>query len=92
MFIQAIRRPEADMADQVELLRNCLADKSLVDLMAVADRVNRTKFRDQVLNPLLAEGLIERTRPDKPTSRLQKYRLTDKGRAWLGHTAKGGLP
>ena len=54
--------------------------------MAVAGRTNRTKFRDQVLHPLLSGGLVEMTIPDKPTSRLQKYRLTDKGRAWLQKT------
>jgi hypothetical protein len=35
-------------------------------------------------NPLLAGGLIEMTILDNPRSNLQKYRLTDRGRAWLG--------
>lgn len=69
--------------DQVAVLRKCLAESEIGDLMAVAGRSNRTKFRDQVLNPMLESGLIEMTIPDKPTSRLQKYRLTEKGRAWL---------
>jgi len=68
---------------QVAILRMCLNEKPLVDLMKVADRTDRTKFRHQVLNPLLAEGHLEMTIPEKPTSRLQKYRLTAKGRAWL---------
>ncbi len=51
--------------------------------MKIAGRTDRTKFRDQVLNPLLQEGLLEMTVPEKPRSSLQKYRLTDKGRAWL---------
>jgi ATP-dependent DNA helicase RecG len=28
-------------------------------------------------------GLIEMTLPEAPKSRLQRYRLTDKGRLWL---------
>ncbi len=35
------------------------------------------------IQPLRAEGLLEMTLPDKPNSRLQKYRLTAKGRAHL---------
>jgi ATP-dependent DNA helicase RecG len=51
--------------------------------MAVVGRTNRTKFRDQVLNPLLEAGLVEMTIPDKPRSSKQKYRLTEKGRQVL---------
>lgn len=31
------------------------------------------------IGPLLTEGLVEMTVPDKPNSKLQKYRLTDSG-------------
>jgi len=44
---------------------------------------HREHFRHTYLTPALAAGLIERTVPDKPMSRLQRYRLTEKGRAWL---------
>ena len=33
------------------------------------------------IQPLLDEGLIEMTVPERPTSRIQRYRLTAKGRA-----------
>jgi len=35
------------------------------------------------IRPLLADGLLERTLPDKPNSRNQQYRLTSKGRSLL---------
>jgi len=47
---------------------------------------NRDHFRKTYLEPLVTSGWLERTIPGKPNSRLQKYRLTEKGRAWLGKT------
>lgn len=44
---------------------------------------DRKSFRERYLKPALVDGLVEMTIPDKPNSRLQKYRLTDKGRQWL---------
>ena len=44
---------------------------------------DRTHLRERYVAPALAAGLIEMTLPDKPNSRLQKYRLTAKGRAVL---------
>ena len=54
--------------------------------MHIAGRSDRTKFRNQILKPLLDAGLVEMTLPDKPNSRLQKYRSTDQGRALLGRS------
>jgi predicted transcriptional regulator len=40
-------------------------------------------FRLLYIRPALEESFIEMTIPEKPTSRLQKYRLTEKGRKLL---------
>jgi len=69
--------------DQVAIMRKCLTESTIGDLMSLAGRTNRTKFRDQVLKPLLSADFIEMTIPDKPRSSQQKYRLTEKGRASL---------
>ena len=65
--------------------------KSLVELLekhgalSAADIRNklglkdRTHVREAYLNPSLKAKLVEYTVPDKPQSRLQKYRLTQAG-------------
>jgi len=68
---------------QVEILRKCLKENTLLELMTVTGRSDRTKFRHQVLSPLLEAGLIEMTIPEKPRSSKQKYQLTSKGRHYL---------
>jgi ATP-dependent DNA helicase RecG len=68
---------------QVEILRKCRQEQPLTALIKIVGRSDRTKFRNQVLSPLLWEGLLEMTIPDKPRSSKQRYRLTKAGRAYL---------
>jgi len=71
---------------QVErLLRGIRGEMSREALQQVLDLQDRKSFRERYLAPALAQGLIERSVPDKPNSRLQRYRLTELGRVWLGH-------
>ncbi|MBI2518562.1 MAG: DUF4062 domain-containing protein [Opitutae bacterium] len=58
-------------------------------LQQAAGILDREHFRNAYLEPLLAAGWLERTIPDKPTSPNQRYRLTEKGRAWLAAMPKG---
>jgi DNA-binding PadR family transcriptional regulator len=60
--------------------------------MALAGRTNRTKFRDQVLKPLIEAGFIEMTVPDKPRSSKQRYRTTPAGHAFLANAEKDTQP
>ncbi len=46
-------------------------------------KTGRTRYLSDLMKRLLRDELVEYTIPDKPNSRLQKYRLTDKGRDWL---------
>ena len=76
-------------SDQVEIARKCLLPQGIRELMAVTGRANRTKFRDQVLRPLLEAGFMEMTLPDKPHSPKQQYQLTARGRAVLANIDRG---
>ncbi len=69
--------------DQVQVLELAGEPRTLPELMAPSGRTNRTKFRNQVLAPLLDAGLVEMTIPGKPRSPKQQYRITKAGRAAL---------
>ena len=57
--------------------------------LSAAELVNKLGLKSKTgalkrsLQQLLDNGLVEYTIPYKPTSRLQKYRLTDKGKDLL---------
>lgn len=62
------------------------------DLQEVLGLKHRPTFRTSYLRPALEAGLIEATLPDKPNSRLQRYRLTPAGIALLAARGKEGKP
>ncbi len=71
--------------DQVAIMFQCLSEQPITELMTLLERKNRSKFRSQLLTPLLENELLAMTVPDKPQSSKQKYRLTDKGRKMLNN-------
>ncbi len=62
--------------DQVKILKQCSAESSADELMKILKRTHKTRFKNDILNPLLEYGFFERTIPEKPKSPKQKYRLT----------------
>ena len=54
--------------------------KQIQDKLGLKDEKH---FREKYLKPALKAGLVEMTNPLKPNSKLQKYRLTAKGKVYL---------
>ena len=57
--------------------------KSRAELLTGIRLYNRTGNYNNYIRPLLDNGIVEMTLPNKPNSRFQKYRLSEKGRKLL---------
>ncbi|MBR2936523.1 MAG: transcriptional regulator, partial [Paludibacteraceae bacterium] len=57
-------------------------DKNVLELMDLLKLKDRRNFRLNYLQPTIALGLAEMTIPDKPRSKNQSYRLTEKGKKY----------
>ncbi len=71
------------VSDQVAALLRLLGKAGSLAASEAMKRLklsHRPTFRANYLRPAIAAGLVEPTLPAKPNSRLQKYRLTSKGR------------
>ena len=60
----------------LEIVSGEMSGQELQEALGLRDRKS---FRERYVTPALLAGVIEMTVPDKPNSRLQKYRLTSKG-------------
>ena len=77
-------------AREVAMLLACVERTATSkELQAAADYAGRTRSFESRLNGLLHDGLLEMTIPDKPRSPIQKYQLTDEGRAALRRASEG---
>jgi len=68
---------------QVQVLEASRLPMPITELLRLCGRSDRTKFRDQVIRPLLEGGLLTMTIPDKPRSSRQRYRTTAVGERLL---------
>ena len=57
-------------------------------LRAILGYTNATKFKKSYLVPLMEQGLVVMSLPDKPNSPTQKYYLTEKGKIMIGSFAE----
>jgi len=94
MILDAVTTSAPQVTPQVtpqvgELLAALQGEMGREALQSALGLSDRKSFRERYLRQALADGLIEMTIPDKPKSRLQKYRLTDKGRQWLAQHGDG---
>ena len=84
VFSAAAPQVAPQVTPQVErLLQALVGEMSREEIQSKLGLKDRKSFRARYLTSALAEGLIEMTLPEKPNSRLQKYRLTEQGRRWL---------
>ena len=83
--VRALGEQDEQVTAQVtaQVATFCGEPKSAKEIMAELGLKHWKTFQTNYLKPLLNEGVLERTIPNKPNSRLQKYRLTDEGRRVL---------
>ncbi len=65
-----------------QLLSVLQSSMSRAELQTALGLKDRKSFRERYLNAAISAGLVELTIPDKPNSRLQRYRLTALGKRW----------
>ena len=82
-ILAAVRTPQEapHVTPQVRRLLSVLVgEMSRQDILHALGLSDRKSFRQRYLSPALQGGYVEMTRPDAPSARNQRYRLTPLGR------------
>lgn len=74
-----------EVRKMLAILKGEMFRKEIQQILGLKDEKH---FRTAYQQPAIAAGLIEMTVPARPNSRLQKYRITPKGSAFVSEIAK----
>ena len=77
MIFPATEQVTEQVTDLIKILFEEMDRQEIQDMLGLT---HREHFRAKYLKPALEQGFIEMTIPNKPNSRLQKYRLTILGK------------
>lgn len=61
------------------ILKTCLEPARMKELISISGFKHRTNFKKNYIDPLVSDGLLALTVPDKPSSPNQRYVTTEKG-------------
>lgn len=82
LITQLINSGESDRIERIISVNNTDKFSEAVCASVNEDElglIHRENFRSNYLKPALERGFVEMTIPEKSNSRLQRYRLTNKG-------------
>ena len=74
---------------QVKVLHNCLYEKAISELMPLTGRSDRTKFRNQVLKPLLESRLAGNDSPRQTQEQQAEVPIDDERQGSAGESPHG---
>lgn len=79
-MLQKYEDSDQDVGPQIRKLLEVMGNRAMsaTELMKMLNLSHRPTFRTNYLNPAIELGLIERTIPDKPKSKNQRYRRAAK--------------
>ena len=81
---QVAEQDNEQVKREKKILEFCTEPKTREEIQKFVGIIRREHFRVNILKPMLDSGKLEMTIPDKPNSRLQKYRITAIGKAAIG--------
>ena len=82
-FVETEKTTQQVTPEVRRLLTTLHGEMGRSELMVVLGLKEEKHFREYYQQAAIQQGLIEMTVPDKPKSRLQKYRLTELGKQVL---------